>query len=169
MSRLFLGIVPLILMMGCEKTEYPSQGVLEFYLLEDFQSYDYMKIDENTAVLSDTALIKYDDIISYNTNTHSFRIKDSTIHYDPRDFSPLLRKAFAVTIDRDIIYTGYFWSGFLSAGCNWVVVDLVWADWKNELTVEVGYPGLIEGDFIPDRRNDGRILALLKRDHKLRD
>ena len=36
---------------------------------------------------------------------------------------------------------------------------------KNELIVELGYPGFYEN--IPDKRNDQRILELLKGDDKL--
>ena len=153
--------------MSCEKTEVPSGTTLEFYILEDYQTYDYMKIDENTAVLSDSALIKYDSIVSYNTKTYSFKITDSTINYNSREFSPLLGKAFAVTIDKQVIYTGYFWSGFMSSGCDWIIVDLVQYELKNKLIVRLGYPGLVDGDIIPDKRNDERILELLKKDNKL--
>ena len=167
MNRLFLVIISLNLLLSCEKTEEPSQTALEFYLLKDYQTYDHVKIDENTAVISDSVLIQYDSIISYNKSTYAFKITDSTINYDSREFSPILGKAFAVTIDKNIIYTGYFWSGYRSLGCNWIVIDLVRFEWENELIVELGYPGLVVGDTIPDKRNDERILELLKRDNKL--
>ena len=117
MNRLFLVIISLNLLLSCEKTEEPSQTALEFYLLKDYQTYDHVKIDENTAVISDSVLIQYDSIISYNKSTYAFKITDSTINYDSREFSPILGKAFAVTIDKNIIYTGYFWSGYRSLGC----------------------------------------------------
>jgi hypothetical protein len=38
---------------------------------------------------------------------------------------------------------------------------------KNQFKVSLGYPELIRGDYIPDNRNDDRIIDLLRRDNKL--
>ena len=38
---------------------------------------------------------------------------------------------------------------------------------QNELKVELGYPGQIQGTIIPDKRNDSQILDIFKRDNKL--
>ena len=37
----------------------------------------------------------------------------------------------------------------------------------NELIVQLGYPGLVEGQVIPDKRNDKRILDIFANDDKL--
>lgn len=74
---------------------------------------------------------------------------------------------FAVTIDKEIIYTGYFWCGYSSSMVDWVTIDPLNYSGKNRLRVSLGYPGLIQGDYIPDDRNDDRILDILRRDSKL--
>jgi hypothetical protein len=111
-------------------------------------------------------LIKYDNIISYNPITYSFRISDSLIT-DSKDLGSLIQKAFAVTIDKRIIYTGYFWSGYLSNFVDWVVIDLLTYELNNELIVELGYGPIADGDSIPDKRNDERIIELLRKDNKI--
>lgn len=40
-------------------------------------------------------------------------------------------------------------------------------DLNNELSVQLGYPGLREGQIIPDKRNDKRILDIFTSDNKL--
>ena len=70
---------------------------------------------------------------------------------------------------REIIYTGYFWTGFSSLGCDWVIIDLLIYNFKKELKVELSYPGIIIGDIIPDNRNNIRLLSILKKAGKLID
>jgi hypothetical protein len=50
---------------------------------------------------------------------------------------------------------------------DWVTIDPLNYSSKNQLRVQLGYPGLIQGDYIPDNRNDKRILDVLQRDSKL--
>ena len=163
-ARILILIFSLSLTASCEKNENSIHTGLEFYLLKDFQADDHMKIYENTAVIADTVLIKYESIISYDKNKYSFKLTDSTIHYSSREYSPLLKQAFAVTIDKEIIYTGYFWSGFYSQICTWFQIDLVKYEMYDELIVDLFY---IVGDTITDNRNDERILELLRNDNRL--
>jgi hypothetical protein len=168
-----LAVFVLFMLTGCDKNDdiqNNSDFGIEFYLLKEYKTEENVcrcKIIENTVKIEHEPLIKYSDIISYNKNTYTFIISDSIILYDPREYCPLLKKAFAVTIDKEVIYTGYFWSGFSSLGCNWIIVDLLKYYWKNEFIVELGYPGIIIGDTIPDKRNDPRILEVLRNDNKL--
>jgi hypothetical protein len=110
-------------------------------------------------------IIYYDEILSYSPKNYTFTITESCanrlngfhIHGTP----------FAVTIDKQIIYTGYFWCGFSSSMVDWITIDPLNYGGKNKLRVSLGYPGLIQGDYIPDDRNDYRILEVLRRDGKL--
>lgn len=135
---------------------------MEFYLLEDYAVNEPgMAIIEDYATIGDTALIHYDEILSYNPGTHTFKVQDEAI--DRLEFA----SAFAVTVDREIIYTGYFWSGLSSMSVDWVVIDLIFT-MNNVLKVELGYPGGHPTDHgITDKRNDPRILDVFSRDHKL--
>ncbi|NTW77923.1 MAG: hypothetical protein HGB33_09190 [Syntrophaceae bacterium] len=77
-------------------------------------------------------------------------------------------KAFAVVIDGEIIYTGYFWAAFSSAICDWTNIDYL--DYGNNLLcVKLGYPTDSYGSQDADQRNNEMILDLLDCDGKLKD
>jgi len=106
--------------------------------------------------------------VSYNSNTYTFTLTES-LAKRLNDFNNnhIHGTPFAVVIDEKIIYTGYFWCGFSSATVDWVTIDPLNYSGKNQFKVSLGYPGLIRGDYIPDNRNDDRIIDLLRRDNKL--
>jgi hypothetical protein len=171
MTRSIIISLFILLLSGCEKYQSPRQQGqgLEFYLIKDFQRVGTTsKIIDSSVTLSDSVIINYDEIVSYNSKTYTFTLtepsakrlndfKNNHIHGTP----------FAITIDKKLIYTGYFWCGFSSAMVDWVTIDPLNYSGKNQLTVSLGYPGLIIGDYIPDNRNDERIMDILKRDGKL--
>jgi hypothetical protein len=172
MNRLITILFILLLLSGCEKFQSPrikGYGV-EFYLIKDFKlagTYT-RKIDNSSVVLSDSVIIYYDNIISYSDDTYTFTVtKDVADRLDDFKNNKIHGKAFAVTVDKKIIYTGYFWCGFSSSSVDWVTIDPLNYSGKNLLPVSLGYPGLFEGDYIPDNRNDPELLNLLRRDSKL--
>lgn len=158
-----------ILITGCDKENTPSNTEVEFYLLTSFKTKNgTCKIIDSSVIMNNSALIKYDEIISYNMRNYSFEVSDRIADW-LNDFenSRIHGRAFALTIDKEIIYTGYFWAGFSSAGCDWIVIDPLNYSGKNKLTVRLGYPGLVVGDTIPDKRNNKRLLDVLRMDNKL--
>ena len=157
---------------GCKKgNDTPESGKkIEFYLLKSYAKVAGSDaIAASSMVLNDTALIKYGDILWYDTVNYTFKITDAPAKW-LNDFqhNQSHGKAFAVTVDKRILYTGYFWAGFSSASCNWIVVDPLNYSGKNELTVRIGYPGLMAGTTIPDHRNDTELLEILQADKKLK-
>ena len=107
------------LLSGCDKlkNDEPKSGKeLEFYLLKSFEHrpFSYAIID-STVILSDTALINYDDIIYYDFMNHVFKISEKAADW-LNDFeqNKTHGRPFAVTINKKIVYTGYFWAGFSS-------------------------------------------------------
>lgn len=158
-----------IYFISCEKDNTPSNAEVEFYLLSSFNTKNgTCKIIDSSVIMSDTALIKYDEFFSYDMGDYSFKVSDRIADW-LNDFenNRIHSCAFALTIDKEIIYTGYFWAGFSSAMCDWIVIDPLNYSGKNELTVKLGYPGLVVGDTIPDKRNDKRLLDVLRMDNKL--
>jgi len=99
---------------------------------------------------------------------YSFKVSDRIAGW-LNDFENNLihGSAFALTIDKEVIYTGYFWASFSSLMCDWIIIDPLNISGKNELTVKLGYPGMVVGDTIPDKRNDKRLLDVLRMDNKL--
>jgi hypothetical protein len=173
MARSIIISLLILFFAGCEKYQSPRQSGygLEFYLIKDFQRVGTSdKIINSSVILSDSVIIYYDEILSYNSDTYTFTLtassadrlndfKNNHIHGTP----------FAVTINKEIIYTGYFWCGYSSSMVDWVTIDPLNYSGKNQLRVSLGYPGLILGDYIPDNRNDDRILDILSRDRKLKN
>jgi len=158
---------------ACENFHYssPPGHSLEFYLISEFQRQtNSYKIINGTVELSDSIIIRYDDILSYNLHNYTFTITKSLAdRLNAFENNHIHGTPFAVTVERQIIYTGYFWAGFSSSMVDWVTIDPLYYSGKNQLRVQLGYPGLVEGDFIPDNRNDVRILEVLRRDSKLID
>ncbi|MFC2112930.1 hypothetical protein ACFLTA_06655 [Bacteroidota bacterium] len=159
-----LGILSMLIMISaCDKESInPNAGKnVEFYLLDNDMTDIYdMAISPDIAILNDSVLIGYDDIISYNLKTYDFKVSGDVMErlnsYE----------AFAVTVDKEVIYTGYFWTSISSRIVNTIVIDLVFTE-ENTLHVQLGYPGLMDGMTIQDKRNDPRILDVLRRDKKL--
>jgi hypothetical protein len=76
--------------------------------------------------------------------------------------------AFAIKANDTLVYTGYFWPSYSSVSCDWVVVDPNMTGIGNTMQVSLGYPGLIQGKIIQDKRNDKRIVQILREDRKLK-
>jgi len=171
MFRIGIILILLSLPIGCEKFQYnsPNGDSLEFYRLSEYQTKkNSLKIIESSVKISSSRIIGYDDIISYNSKTFTFTVTDQLAEYlNDNKTDPIHGTPFAVTIDRQLIYTGYFWAGYSSQSCDWVTIDPLNYSGNNRLTVQLGYPGLFGGDTIPDKRNDKRILDLLRKDYKL--
>ena len=155
---------------SCEKKNTMQVGELDIYLLSDQDSPEALwEMEENKITLEDTPFIKYEEIISYHAVDHIFKITMSAMERMESRGNSLHRCTFAMVANDEIIYTGYFWAAFSSAICPWLTIDPIHARYTGELHVQLGYPGLMEGMSIPDRRNDERILRILRHDRKLID
>lgn len=170
-----------ILSTGCStesesKTENVPDGKskesisgIEFFLIQDFSTIENTngQIDENTIVLDEEPLIGYHDIIRYNTEEYAFTISDNGAGAIQKLEHSVRGVPFAVVADGELIYTGYFWPSYSSVSCDWMVIDPMMISADHEMKVRAGYPGLPQGMTIPDRRNDERILQILRTDGKL--
>lgn len=164
-------LIFLLFSAGCEKYQYIRQTGygLEFYYISDFQKINgTSKIINSTVKLSDSVIIHYDEIISYEPDSYTFTVSEYIADkLDDFRSNPIHGKAFAVTINKQLIYTGYFWASYSSSMVDWITIDPLNYGGRNKLQVQLGYPGLILGDYIPDNRNDRRILDFLEKDGKL--
>ena len=155
---------------GCEKWRGDAEGDVELYLLESYQTEEHTwAILSSSIKLHEAPLIAYPDFKSYNSKKHIFKISDAAAQAVKDQEHSVHGLAFAVTANGEVVYTGYFWPGYSSAGCQWIVIDPLMIFGDNELRVELGYPGLIEGVDIPDERNNELILDIFRRDGKLKD
>jgi hypothetical protein len=171
--RYLLAITVLLFLNSCTKARdsQPSGKSIDFYYISEYKKKENsFKIIESSVVISDSTIIDYADIISYSSKDHTFivndkisnRLNDANKHY----FHGV---PFALTIDKEIIYTGYFWASFSSQICDWITIDPLSVSGNNELRVRLGYPTMMDGDSIPDNRNDPSLINTLKQDNKLKD
>ena len=155
---------------ACDKKESSnsSNGRVELFLLDSYKTVgSTFQIDEKTIVTKSSPLVAYSDFLSYDSNSFVFKISDSAkASINGLKFS-VYGIPFAIKASNTLIYTGYFWPGYSSTSCGWVVIDPTTLLLSNELSVRLGYPGLIEGQLIPDNRNDKRILDIFGSDNKL--
>ena len=155
---------------GCEKWGGNAEGDVELYLLESYQTEDEScAIEFSSVKINEAPLIAYGDIKSYNSRKHIFKISDAASVVVTDQEHSVHGVAFAVVADGEVVYTGYFWPAYSSASCQWIVIDPLMVSRDNELSVEMGYPGLMDGAYIPDERNNEKILDIFRRDGKLKD
>ncbi len=163
---LALSLLMIISFYSCEKYDKNIEGDICIYLLDEFNTkVNSYEIISDGIVLSEDPILYYGDLIEYNADEHIFKLSES----GTEKTDELFGSAYAVTIDGEIIYTGYFWSSLSSAIVDWVVMDVLGTFDGNELHVQLGYPWLSNEMDIPDNRNDNRILSVFARDEKLID
>jgi hypothetical protein len=166
-SHAIIGILSFAL-LGCEKEEMKLDGIVELYLLDSYSTLENsFQIDETTITTNNFPLIGYLDFISYDPKNYTFEISDKAKNAIGNLEHSVHGVAFSVTANGTIIYSGYFWPSYSSASCDWIVIDPVMVGSDNKITVNLGYPGLVQGHTIKDRRNDGRIIRIFESDAKL--
>lgn len=156
--------------IACDKNENTNSqnGSVELFLLNSYKTIgSTYQIDEKTIVTKSQPLVTYSDFQSYDPSTFTFKISDTAKESIKSLKHSVHGIAFAVKANNVLIYTGYFWPSYSSASCDWVTIDPMMLLISNELYVRIGYPGLIQGQVIPDNRNDQRILDTFASDDKL--
>ena len=156
---------------GCEKNDdnIDSNGKVELYMIDSYSRIDNStQIDENTVITESSPLIYYSDFLSYDSTECIFELSDRATEAIKDLEHSVHGLAFAIKANDILIYTGYFWPGYSSASCDWVVIDPFMTSIGNKIQVRLGYPGLAQGQAIEDKRNDGRIIQILKHDNKLK-
>lgn len=159
-----------LIFIACDKNENinPKHRNVELYLLDSYQTIGSTnQIDDKTIVSKATPFVTYPDFLAYDSSMFTFKISDAAIKSIKNLQLSVHGVAFAIKANNVLVYTGYFWPSYSSASCAWVVIDPLSLGTGNELSVELGYPGLVEGVVIPDKRNDERILEIFASDNKL--
>jgi hypothetical protein len=164
--------ISLIFIFGlsnCEKKCHLDEigGTVSFHLLKEHTlSGAGCAIDESAVTAEEESFIAYDRILGYDAERHVFVLDSIAVGWLKAQGQTLHQKAFAVMVDREIIYTCYFWYAWSSLSCDWYTTDPIMLDHYGGLKINSAYPG----DPDPgedDRRNDSRILCVLERDGKL--
>lgn len=153
---------------SCERDAEDVPGEVEFYLLDDYETVDGTEeIDTGSVVLAGEALLSYAELKSYDAREYFFIVTGGAREKIEGMEHSVNGIAFAVTANKELIYTGYFVPAYSSVSVQWIVIDPTFWHFTDRMYVSLGYPGQIEGREIPDLRNDDRILKIFRRDRKL--
>jgi predicted small secreted protein len=157
---------------SCDKTPTGDEDIVtgkdvEIYLLKSFTKSSGKQIDESSVVLESTPLIRYADITYYNKSNYTFGLTEQGKKTIFNMEVPVGGLAFGVTVNKELIYTGYFWPSYFSSLCNWVYTDSFMGGASGKLSIKLGI--IIETDVIPDNRNNSKILTVMARDGKLKE
>lgn len=160
----------LVIVSACSKPEPIDTSLtrVDFYLIKSFTELpESDRIDPTSIELEDDALVAYEDIIWYNSTTHSFKIKDDIQDLFKLEGNTVHYKAFAIKTNSEIVYTGFFWPSYSSQSIKWTVIDPIAAEVLGEMKVCMSYPGMLVDESIPDMRNSEKIVKIFKNDNKL--
>ncbi len=175
-STLFLVILfqIVISISSCHKdtleldiSHLPGQGV-ELYLLKEYEMFEAQcKIDNSTIILESTALVFNDEIRYYELSTHTMGLSESAIERvkEIGDWG-----AFCVTVNKAIIYSGFFKPSYSSSTCfHSVTIDPLSYS-GNKIHFNLGYPwsSLATIDGVDPRVNELLIQAF-RNQGKLRE
>lgn len=127
------------------------------------------EIDVATLVLEERPILSYADLKSYNAKDYYFKLTDAARERIEGMEHSVAGTAFAVTANEEVVYTGYFLPSYSSLAMQWIVIDPIFWHLSNRMYVNLGYPGSMEGEEIPDLRNDDRILGIFRRDGNLEE
>jgi hypothetical protein len=164
----FLLLTVAFIISSCEKdtrSEEEIKGDVYFYLLKSYETKNNSsEIITSTAQIADKPLINYKDIISYNSDLSVYNISKKAREKILSLITDVSGPAFAVTIDKKIIYVGYFWPVTSSASCDWTNIDPLFIDFWDGLKVMPG-----DNWDKPNPGNDSSLIEIFKRDKKLVD
>ena len=150
--------------LSCKKDQ--AGEPVEIYLLKSYQTLAAKcQIDPSVSILEDKAVIKNQDILEYSKTEHTFKLTDQAIE-KVKNFVD--KTPFAVTVDKQVIYYGFFKPGFSSSSCDHsITMDLDWTS-ANKISLRLGYPGQLQGVTIEDERNNPKLITTLANQGKLR-
>ena len=171
-QKLFYLIIGLLVMFsaGCEKdNNVNSKGKVELYLIDSFSKIDNSyQINESSVITESSPLIEYAYFLSYESAEYTFELSEKAKEIIENLEHSVHGLAFAIKANDTLIYTGYFWPSYSSVSCDWIVIDPFMTNAGDKMSVRLGYPDLVQGQIIQDKRNDERIIEIFKHDNKLK-
>jgi hypothetical protein len=167
-----LAVSSSILILSCEKSDEKNFAIgegFEIYLSVIPFSHnlylDYNTVDFDTIQLSDTPILRYNDLKYYDTINHKLALR---ISHDSLRIGEagVYGRMFVVTIDRIPIFCGFKWPVLSSVPCNWVYINEPYKDLYNLQGNELVLS--FSSAIYSDPRTDIRIINRLKQDGMLR-
>jgi len=124
-------------------------------LINDTELKNYL-IKADTFKIHDTIVLIQDHHSIILDSNAIKRLKDSTP-------SICCGVPFAILVDGQIIYRGYFWNSFSSFGSDWITVFIS----ENRLDILRKLPDMSSRDLINDPREDKLLFDCLKKTDRL--
>jgi len=126
---------------------------------------DYGSINFDTILLPDKPLLRYNDLIKYDTITHKLTLGISHDSLKIGD-AGVYGRMFVATIDKKPIYCGFKWPVLSSVPCNWVFIEEPYQslDNLNDNEIVISF----NSGVYKDPRLDKRIVDRLKTDGKIK-
>src|SRR5215203_3963132 len=116
MLRLLSIFIVFIGFLSCEKYKPKAQKEVEFILLKSFQFVPgKCQVDAATVTLETLPLVTNNDILWYSKKNYEFGLAASSIQ---KINSLGGRSAFAVTVDKKIIFFGVYMPLIMSSTCD---------------------------------------------------
>ena len=166
MCKLFYILTLSTIFFSCKKDTTKAGEKVEIYILKTYKTVvGKCQVDPSTAVLQNTPTVTNDDIIEYSPTAYTFKLSDNAIEKikNLKDFA-----AFAVTVDKRLIYYGFFKPGYSSSSCDHsITMDIAWAA-NDKILMSLGYPGPMQSITIADERNNPLLIATLQAQGKLK-
>ena len=172
-TKLTIATLICVIFMSCEKNNDDNNTELgngfEIYLTEkpyaDNLETDYSLVDFDTITLSAEPILKYDDLISYDTTNHKLTLG---ISHDSLKFGDVgvYGRMFVVTVDKEPIYCGFKWTVISSVPCNWIFIAEPYEELDNLNDKEIVLSYLNEK--AKDPRLDKKIIDRLEKDGKIK-
>ena len=152
--------------VSCKKNKVAAGKDVEIYLLKTYQPVaGKCQVDAATAVLEDLPAMRNEDIFSYSKTSYQFTLSNSAIQ-KVNVFNG--GAAFAVTVDKQVIYYGILKLNISSSSCDHSITMDVMLARENKIQMNLGYPGLLQGVTIDDQRNNPTLIATLNAQGKLK-
>ncbi len=166
MRHLIFTFIMSAICISCKKDHVNTGEPVEIYLLASYQTLTAKcQVDPSASTLEDEAVIRNQDILEYSKTEYTFKLTDQAIQ-KVKTFAD--RTPFAVTVDKQVIYYGFFKPSFSSSSCDHsITMDIDWAS-GDKIVLRLGYPGQLQGVTIEDQRNNPKLITTLANQGKLR-
>jgi hypothetical protein len=168
MRPFLLIVLPLCLFLSCTKEDPDAPGTeIEIYTLSYFKTVPGIcRVDASSAVLNFAPVVNNADIVRYDQSSYTYHLTPSAVAR--LDNQLKAAQPFAVTVDKQPVFFGFYRPGYLSSLCMESITMAYIAPGGNTIRLDLGYPSFPAGVSASfDHRNHPRLLATLKAQGKL--
>ncbi|PKP12077.1 MAG: hypothetical protein CVU09_00850 [Bacteroidetes bacterium HGW-Bacteroidetes-4] len=130
MKKIFSPILLICLLAcSCEKdnnSDFNLGEGIELYLTQTpyiaSLEQDYSQVDFDTILLENTPMLRYNQLVKYDTANHKLTLAISHDSLKIGD-AAVYGRMFVLTIDKEPVYCGFYWPLISSIPCLWVFIE----------------------------------------------